>query len=66
MNKFKSFMKKLKKNILWYTVVWLVLVILLVAPVVYTLTQGRLEHLSMVEAMSYNFVNNFLMFPKDA
>ncbi|MBR4260432.1 MAG: type IV secretory system conjugative DNA transfer family protein [Clostridia bacterium] len=63
MNKFKSFMKKLKKNILWYTVVWLVLVILLVAPVVYTLTQGRLEHLSMVEAMSYNFVNNFLMFP---
>ena len=63
MNKFKSFMGKLKKNILWYIVVWLVLVILLVAPVTYTNTQAGIQGISLLEGMMSNFVDNFLKFP---
>ena len=63
MNKFKSFMEKLKKNMLVYIVVWLFLVILLVAPVTFTVTDGRINGLSVIEALSYNLVNNFTQFP---
>ena len=63
MNKFKSFMGKLKKNILWYIVVWLVLVILLVAPVTYTRTQAGIQGISLLEGMTLNFADNFLKFP---
>lgn len=63
MNKFKSFMEKLKKNIFIYIVVWLLLAILLVAPFTYTLTQGKLNKISWLEALTLNFVDNFFQFP---
>ena len=63
MNKFKSFMEKLKKNMLVYIVVWLFLVILLVAPVTFTLTDGWLNGLSSIESISYNLFDNFTKFP---
>lgn len=63
MSKFKSFMGKLKKNILWYLVVWIFLSILLVAPVTYTITNANADQMQLVEAFSTNLVNNFLEFP---
>ena len=63
MNKFKSFMEKLKKNIFWYLVVWIILSILLVAPVTYTLTNAHLDQMPIVEALSTKLVDNFFKFP---
>lgn len=63
MNKFKSFMKKFKKNIFGYIVVWLILAILLVAPLTYTITQSRLQGIGWIEGITVNFLNNILKFP---
>ena len=63
MSKFKSFMEKFKKNILIYLVVWLIIAILLVAPVTYTFTEARLQGLTWLEGLIYNLVNNILEFP---
>lgn len=63
MGKFKSFMGKLKKNIFMLIVVWLILAILLVAPVTYTFTQGNMLGLNILENFSVNLVNNILKFP---
>ena len=63
MNKFKSFMKKFKKNIFWYIVVWLILAILLVAPITYTMTQSNMQGITLVEGFTANFVNNVMQFP---
>ena len=63
MSKFKSFMEKFKKNILIYLVVWLIIAILLVAPVTYTFTEARLQGLTWLEGLIYNLVDNILEFP---
>ena len=63
MSKFKSFMKKLKKNMLVCLVVWLIFAILLVPPVTYTITNGYLEGMNWMESMTYNFFDNLVKFP---
>jgi len=63
MDKFKSFMEKLKKNMLLYIVVWLAIVILLVAPFTYTVTQSRIDGVQLVEGIALNLFDNFLKFP---
>lgn len=63
MKKFKSFMEKLKKNILIYIVVWLIAAILLVAPISYTFTEARIEGITWLEGVMLNLVDNFLKFP---
>ncbi len=63
MEKFKSFMHKLKKNMLAYIVVWLIIAILLVAPVTYTITEGMLNGQNWMEALTYNFVGNITKLP---
>ena len=63
MDKFKSFMNKLKKNILLIIVVWLIIAILLVAPVTYTITESTLQGQSWLEAIIYNLVNNLFKLP---
>jgi len=56
-------MEKLKKNIFWYLVVWIILSILLVAPVTYTITNARLDQITWIEAFSTHLVDNFFKFP---
>ena len=63
MGKFKSFIEKFKKNILIYLVVWVILTILLVAPVTYTYTQARLSENSFLQEVILHIVDNFLKFP---
>ncbi len=63
MNKLKSFMEKFKKNILIFIVVWLVLAILLVAPITYTHTQSVMEGITKWEGLGKYFVDNFFKFP---
>lgn len=64
MNKFKSFMEKFKKNILIYLVVWIVVAILLIAPVTYTYTNSVLAHRSSwVLEFSEFFLDNLFSFP---
>ena len=60
MNKFKSFIEKLKKNIFIYIVVWLLLAILLVAPITYTFTDGAIRGLTWFESLSQNLFHNIL------
>ncbi len=63
MEKFKSFMEKIKKHIWIFLIVWLVLVILFVAPLCYTITEGNQEGLRWIEAVSLHLGENFLKFP---
>ena len=63
MNNFKSFMEKFKKNMFMYIVVWLAMVILLVAPITYTITNSRLENITWIQGILSNLVNNLLEFP---
>lgn len=63
MGKFKSFMEKLKKQIWVYLIVWLVLVILFVAPLCYTITEGTKEGLTWLESIMFHFGENFMKFP---
>lgn len=63
MEKFKSFMEKLKKNILIYLVVWLIIAVLLVAPISYTITQSAQEGISLLEGLTLHIVDNFFKFP---
>ena len=64
MNKFKSFMEKVKKNMLVYIVVWLMLAILLVAPITYTYTNASKHDItSLVEECTVHLVDNVLSFP---
>ena len=63
MSKFKSFMEKLKKHILGYTVVWLIIAILLVAPITYTITEGLSQGYTWLEACIYNLADNVLKLP---
>ena len=64
MEKFKSFMHKLKKNMLGYIVVWLIFAILLVPPVTYTITDGYVNNgQNWIEALTYNLLNNLLKLP---
>ena len=62
MDKFKSFMEKLKKNMLIYIVVWLLIAILLVAPLTYTFTESRIAGIHWIEGAS-KLLDNFLKFP---
>lgn len=63
MNKFKSFMEKFKKNILVYIVVWIIIAILLVAPITYTITQARMEGITWLQGITLHIVDNILKFP---
>lgn len=63
MNKFKSFMEKLKKNMLLIIVVWLLIAILLVAPMTYTVTEASLQGETIVSGIIYNLFDNILKFP---
>lgn len=63
MDKLKSFMKKFKKNILIYLVVWLIVAILLVAPITYTFSEARIQNMNWVTAIISNLVDNILKFP---
>lgn len=63
MFKFKQFMKKLKKNFFIYIVVWLIIAILLIVPLAYTITQNKLEGISLIEGLTYNLIDNFFKFP---
>lgn len=63
MNKFKSFMEKFKKHILVYIVVWLIIAILLVAPITYTITQARMEGITWLQGITLHIVDNILKFP---
>ena len=62
-NKFKSFMEKLKKNILIYLVVWLIVVILLVAPITYTITETRLAGITWLEGIILYGAKNIIKLP---
>lgn len=63
MNKFKSFMEKLKKNMLLIIVVWLLIAILLVAPITYTVTEALLRGETIVSGIIYDLFDNILKFP---
>ena len=63
MGKFKSFMEKLKKNILVYLIVWLIVAILFVAPVTYTITNGNAEGVPWLEALAINIVDSIMKLP---
>lgn len=63
MNKFKSFMKNLKKYSLGCIVVWLVLVILLVAPVSYTITNAHIVRENVIQYLTSHILDNILAFP---
>ena len=63
MGKFKSFIEKLKKNMFMYLVVWLVIAILLVAPITYTITNANIEGVHWIEAITVNIVDNILKLP---
>lgn len=63
MEKFKSFMKKLKKNMLIYIVVWLIFAILLVPPITYTITNAIMNGQSWLEGIAYNLLNNIFKLP---
>ena len=63
MEKLKSFMNKLKKNILLIIVVWLIIAILLVAPFTYTITNSYLSGISWLEGVIYNYLNNIIKLP---
>lgn len=63
MEKFKSFMKKLKKNMLIYIVVWLIFAILLVPPITYTITNAIMNGQSWLEGIVYNLLNNIFKLP---
>ena len=63
MSKFKSFMEKLKKNIFIYLVVWLIIAILLVAPITYTFTNARNAGITWLEGCTLHLVDNILKFP---
>ena len=63
MNKLKSFMEKLKKNMLIYLIVWLVMVILFVAPLTYIYTEAHLKGSNLIEEIMLNYVDVFLKFP---
>ena len=56
-------MEKLKKNILIYLVVWIILAILLVAPVTYTITDGGLNGLNWMQSITANLMDNIFKFP---
>lgn len=63
MNKFKSFIEKFKKHILIYLVVWIILAILLVAPITYTITQASVKGTNWLTELALHFFDNFLKFP---
>lgn len=63
MNNFKSFMEKFKKNMLIYIVVWLIVAILLVAPITYTITQARLEGITWLQGITLHIIDNIFKFP---
>lgn len=63
MNKIKGFMDKLKKNMLLIVVVWLLIAILLVAPITYTVTEALLQGETIVTGIIYNLFDNILKFP---
>ena len=62
MDKFKSFMKKLKKNMLVYIIVWLIFAILFVPPITYTITDALLNGTPWLEGIIYNLAGNLLKF----
>ena len=63
MNKFKSFMERLKKNIFIYIIVWLVMVILFVAPMTYIATEAIAKGGSVIQEVVVNYADAFLKFP---
>ncbi len=63
MNKFKSFMERLKKNILVYIIVWLVMVILFVAPMTYIATETYSRGGNIIQEVLQGYVDAFLKFP---
>lgn len=63
MNKFKSFMKVFKKNMLVFIVVWLIFAILLVPPVTYTYSQAFENGNSWLQEMTNSFVHNVFKLP---
>lgn len=63
MNKIKSFIENLKKYLFLYIVVWLLMVILLVAPVTYTITQAHNTGINWIQGIMTNLIDNFFEFP---
>lgn len=63
MDKFKSFMQKLKKNMLAYIVVWLIFAILLVPPVTYTYSESINNGKTWLQGMMDDFVGNLFKLP---
>ena len=63
MKKLKSFMENLKKYFLVYIVVWLILVILLVAPITYSITNANIEGQNMIQYLMAHLVDNIFIFP---
>lgn len=63
MSKFKSFMDRLKKNILLYLIVWLVMVILFVAPMTYIATETYSTGGNIIQEMLQGYIDAFLKFP---
>lgn len=63
MNKFKSFMERLKKNILIYIIVWLVMVILFVAPLGYIFVEAEESGHTLFQEVITNYSDAFLKFP---
>jgi len=56
-------MEKFKKNMLIYLVVWIILSILLVAPVTYTYTQSIISGNNWISEFTTNIVDNILKLP---
>ena len=63
MEKIKSFMEQLKKNILLYLIVWLIMVILFVAPLSYIATDTYSSGGNIIQNVTMGYVDAFLKFP---
>lgn len=63
MEKLKKFIKQFKKNMLTIIVVWLIMVILLVAPITKCVTDAHLAGIAPVDGIMQNIVDNIIKFP---
>lgn len=63
MNKFKSFVGKIKKNMFMYLIVWLVMVILFVAPLGYVYVEAQANGHTVFQEVISGYADAFLKFP---
>lgn len=63
MSNFKSFMEKFKKNIFIFLIVWIIIAILLIAPLTYIKTESILAGQPFISAVVTQYLDVLLKFP---